>query len=172
VSSELLERCDASGCPLGPVPREICHGNPAMIHMVVHLHVFDEQARLLLQKRSAAKELYPGRWDTAVGGHVGAGEGVLAALLREAREELDLDAAAAKLLYTYLHANAHESEYVHTFVLTSSGPFRPHPEEIDEVRSFSVAEMEAMLGRGTLTPNFEDELARLAASGAFLAPRA
>jgi isopentenyldiphosphate isomerase len=71
---EMLERCDAAGRPLGPVRRQSCHGDPSIIHLVVHLHLFDGAGGLFLQKRSSRKDLYPGRWDTAVGGHVHAGE--------------------------------------------------------------------------------------------------
>ncbi len=167
MPSELLARCDAQGRPMGSVPRELCHGNPALIHLTVHLHVTDGRGRLYLQKRSASKDLYPGRWDTAVGGHVGAGEEPRAALLREAREELDIDAQAARALYRYLHSNSHESEYVHTFGLRLAGPFRHDPEEVEEGGFFSRAQIEAWIGTGTLTPNFEDEYARLGASGFF-----
>jgi isopentenyldiphosphate isomerase len=135
-----------------------------VIHLVVHLHVTDGRGGLFLQKRSAAKDLYPGRWDTAVGGHLAAGETPREALLREAGEELGIDASAARGLYRYLHANEHESEYVHTFGLVWAGPFRLAPGEVDDGRFFTAAEMDALLGTQVFTPNFEDEYARLRAT--------
>jgi isopentenyldiphosphate isomerase len=165
VGSELLERCDERGTPLGPVERERCHGNPELVHMTVHLHVMDGRGGLYLQKRSRLKDLYPGKWDTAVGGHVAAGEDAWSALVREAGEELGIDARGAVALYSYLHSNAHESEYVRTFGMRLAGPFRLDPREIDEGRFFSRAEVDARLGTGLFTPNFEDEWKRLRASG-------
>lgn len=165
MPSELLARCDGEGRALGATPRELCHGNPALIHMTVHLHVVDPRGRLFLQKRAGTKDLHPGKWDTSVGGHVAAGEAPGAALAREAREELGIDAAGATPLYRYLHANSHESEFVHTFVLRLEGPFRLDPEEIEEGRFFSRPEIEAWIGTGALTPNFEEEYARLCGSG-------
>lgn len=165
AGSELLERCDECGRPLGPVERSRCHGDPSLVHLTVHLHVVDGRGGLYLQKRSMLKDLYPGRWDTAVGGHAGAGEEPRSALLREAREELGIDASAAEPLYEYLHSNAHESEYVHTFGIVLPGPFRLHPDEIAGGRFHSRAEIEAGLGTGLFTPNFEHEYARLGASG-------
>lgn len=162
---EMLERCDVDGRPLGPVARERAHGDPTIIHLTVHLHVFHPDGRLLLQKRSAHKDLYPGVWDTAVGGHVGAGENVLAALRREAGEELGIEAGDAIPLYRYLHANTHESEYVHTWRLVCGGPFHTPPQEIEAVRFHTAGEIEAHLGDGTFTPNFEAEYRRLMAAG-------
>lgn len=150
---------------MGPVPRSACHGDPRIIHLVVHLHIFDGSGGLFLQKRSASKDLYPGRWDTAVGGHVHAGEGPREALLREALEELGVDASGAEPLYCYLHRNEHESEYVHTFGLRFPGPFRPDPEEVEEGKFFAAESIRALLGGGSLTPNFEDEYSRLIKHG-------
>jgi isopentenyldiphosphate isomerase len=41
---------------------------------VVHLHVFNSRGELYLQKRPEWKDIQPGKWDTAVGGHIDLGE--------------------------------------------------------------------------------------------------
>ena len=45
-----------------------------LLHPVVHLHVMREGGFLYLQKRAMDKDIQPGKWDTAVGGHVDFGE--------------------------------------------------------------------------------------------------
>jgi isopentenyldiphosphate isomerase len=157
---EVFQLVTADGVPMGSAPRDRCHGDPRLIHLVVHLHVLDADGRLLLQKRSAAKDTNPGRWDTSVGGHVHHGEPVSAALAREAKEELGVDAAGARFLYGYLHRGVFESEYAQCFALSWSGSVRPEPGEIDEVRYFRFEEVDALLGSGTLTPLFEQEWPR------------
>ncbi len=154
---EMFQLVDRSGVPTGQASRAECHGNPRLIHLVIHLHVFDAAGRLYLQKRGMKKDTNPGRWDTSVGGHVAAGEKVEDALLREAAEELSIDARGARRLYGYLSENSFESEYAQCYALTWTGPVRPEPGEIDEVRAFTMAEVESLLGRGTLTPMFERE---------------
>jgi isopentenyldiphosphate isomerase len=161
---EMFQLVDRNGNRVGEASRAECHGNPRLIHLVVHLHVFDAAGRLLLQKRSAGKDTNPGRWDTSVGGHVHAGEPVEAALAREAREEMGVDAAGAVPLYCYLHQGSFESEYARCFSLTWTGPVAPEPEEIDEARFLEVAEVDAMLGTGQLTPLFEQEWPMLRAA--------
>ena len=78
---EMFQLVDRNGRPTGQASRQECHGNPRLIHLVVHLHVFDPAGRLYLQKRSMRKDTNPGLWDTSVGGHVSAGEMVEDALV-------------------------------------------------------------------------------------------
>jgi len=153
----MFQLVDRNGTRLGAASREECHGNPLLIHLVVHLHVFDARGRLYLQKRSMRKDTNPGHWDTSVGGHVNAGEDVAAALIREAREELGIDAGGAKFLYALLSEGSFESEYAQCFSLTWQGEIHPDPDEIEEGRFFSLAEVESLMGTGVLTPLFERE---------------
>ena len=85
---ELFPVVDAAGRVVGRATRGECHGGSMLLHPVVHLHVFNSRGELYLQKRPAWKDIQPGRWDTAVGGHVDYGETVDEALRREVREEL------------------------------------------------------------------------------------
>jgi len=163
---EMFQLVDETGKPVGTAERAACHGNPGLIHAVVHLHVFDRAGRLYLQRRALSKDTNPGRWDTSVGGHVGAGEPVAAALAREAREELGIEAVAARLLFAYLYRSRFESEYAYCYQLEYDGPFIPDPGEIAEGRFFSLTEVAAMVGSGALTPMFEHELPMLRAARA------
>jgi isopentenyldiphosphate isomerase len=154
---ELFQLVDRTGKPIGQAAREKCHGNPSLIHLVVHLHLFDTAGRLYLQKRAMSKDTNPGLWDTSVGGHVQAGEPLRAALLREAREELGIDAAGATRLYAYLNEGSFESEYAESFSLTWAGPVTPNLEEIEDGRFHAFSEVERLIGSGKLTPLFERE---------------
>ena len=128
-----------------------------LLHPVVHLHLFDADGRLYLQKRPAWKDIQPGRWDTAVGGHVAYGETVDEALRREAREELGLESFEAEFVRSYVFRSEREQELVYVHRCRYDGEVRPSS-ELDGGRFWSLDELRAAMGRGILTPNFESEV--------------
>ena len=168
MTEELLDLVDADNAVIGTVPRARVHGDPSLQHRAVHVLVYDERAALLLQKRSAAKDIQPGKWDTSVGGHLAPGESYPAAAVREAREELGLTIGAGDLepVHEYVWRSPVETEHVHTFRVRSGGPFTPHPEEIDAAAFWTPQELRAAAGSGVLTPGLEHELALLGVIGA------
>ena len=87
---ETFPLVDENGVVIGSATRGECHDGSKLLHPVVHLHVFNSKGELYLQKRPAWKDIQPGKWDTAVGGHIDYGETPEEALTREVREELDL----------------------------------------------------------------------------------
>ena len=73
--AEYLDVYDACGNCVGQALRSECHGNPALLHHTSHVVVLHPESRqMLLQKRRMDKLIQPGKWDTAVGGHIDPGE--------------------------------------------------------------------------------------------------
>ena len=66
-------------------------------HRAVHIWIYNSQGNLILQKRAAGKDTFPGRWDVSVGGHVTSGDSVLDTALKEVQEELGMDINVADL---------------------------------------------------------------------------
>jgi len=168
VSDEPLQLVDEEGRPAGTAARRLCHGNPELIQAVVHLFVFDPQGRLYLQRRAAAKDVFPGRWDTSVGGHLAPGESPEQGVRREAREELGLSPRRLQALPPYLFRGDYESEYVFPFRAVFAGRPRPDPEEILEGRFRSPRGIRRRIRRRPeqFTPHFRIAFARLEAEGA------
>ncbi len=173
---EMLPLIDEEGRVLGTAARSECHRGPGKLHPVVHLQIVDGRGSIYLQKRTEDKEVQPGKWDSAVGGHVAAGEDLDAALSRELREELGvtrlaLESAGARIqpILRYKWETEVESEMVFSFIVTHPGPFKPHGEEISEARFWSLDDIRANIGKGVFTPNFEHEY-RLIQRAAALTP--
>ncbi len=159
-SAELFPIVTPDGEVIGKSSRGECHNGSKLLHPVVHLHVFNRDGDLYLQKRPEWKDIQPGRWDTAVGGHVDYGEKVEDALLREAREELGLSDFIPESLGSYVFESDRECELVNCFrTVTDSLP--APSDELDGGRFWSREEILASIGRGIFTPNFESEFRRL-----------
>ena len=157
MMAEFFEIVDEQDRVIGRAPRSECHGDPSLIHRVAHVLVVDKQNRLLLQKRSPHKDIQPGKWDTSVGGHLNVGEDYEAAAYREMKEELGIDGVYLTFLYAYPLRNEIESENVRTYICLYDGRIDFDAEEITEVRSWSMDEIDQNLGNGLFTPNFEEE---------------
>ena len=88
---EIFPLVDEEGTVVGSATRGECHSGSKLLHPVVHLHVFNSRGEVYLQRRPDWKDIQPGKWDTAVGGHIDYGENPCDALRREVREELGIE---------------------------------------------------------------------------------
>lgn len=157
MSQEYFPLVNEEGKTIGKATRKECHSGSKMLHPVVHLHIFNDNGDLYLQKRSMRKDIQPGKWDTAVGGHIDYGESVEEALRREVREELGVTDFSPVIITSYIFESAIEKELVNTFRTVYNGPFNPDPEELDGGRFWAIDEILESIGKGIFTPNFENE---------------
>jgi isopentenyldiphosphate isomerase/intracellular septation protein A len=154
---EWLPLVDETGQVTGKALRSVCHGGGKLLHPVVHLHVLNHRKCLFLQKRPENKLIQPGKWDTAVGGHIAFGEDVETALQREAYEEIGMKKFSAKPLGAYVFESEVEREMVYSFVSYDYTEIKLHSEEVTEGKFWSKGQIENNIGKGVFTPNFEFE---------------
>ncbi|MCE5312978.1 MAG: NUDIX domain-containing protein [Nitrospiraceae bacterium] len=158
MQDEYIDIVDRQGNKIRTAPRSEAHGNPELIHKVVHVLVFNSKGYLLLQKRSMSKDVAPGRWDTSVGGHVNSDEPLIDAAAREMEEELGITCGQMEFLYSYIHSNSYETEMVFTHRCIHEGPFSFNRDEIDDLRFWSMQEIRDAIGSSRLSDNFESEI--------------
>lgn len=154
---EWLPIVNEDGGIIGKAPRSACHRGEKLLHPVVHLHVLNHQKHVYLQKRPMNKLVQPGKWDTAVGGHISVGETLETALKREAYEEIGLKEFSVKLVKTYRWDSEIESELVYVFVTHDFKSIHLHSEEVEEGRFWTPKQIESNIGHEVFTPNFEYE---------------
>lgn len=89
---------------------------------------------------------------------------VLAALQREACEELNIIGFEPVFVFRYPFRSTFECELVHSFYTIYDGPIIIDPIEISEGRFWDVADIQLNIGRGVFTPNFEGEILEVLAA--------
>ena len=156
---ELLPLVDEAGNTMGQATRGECHDGSKKLHPVVHLHIYNNNGELFLQRRPEWKDIQPGRWDTAVGGHVALGENIDEALRRETKEEVGLCGFEAEALGRYIFESERDRELVHVFRTVTNEAPQPS-NELDGGRFFAPEEIKLLIGKGFFTPNFEQEWQR------------
>ena len=161
MREEWFPLVNEEGETIGKATRRECHNGSKLLHPVVHLHILNETGELYLQKRSVNKDIQPGKWDTAVGGHVDYGETIEEALRREVHEELGVTNFTPQFITRYVFESAIERELVNTFRTIYNGEIHPDAEELECGRFWSIEEIKKSLGKNIFTPNFEQEFQRL-----------
>ena len=159
-AGEYFPVVEPSGLVIGRSTRSWCHSGAKPLHPVIHIHIIDRYSRIYLQKRSLKKDIQPGKWDTAVGGHVDYGEGVYDALRREVREELGITDFEPDFLLSYTFESDRERELIYVFKALYDGEVTPS-EELDGGRFWDIDEVRKAIGGSILTPNIEQEFLKL-----------
>ena len=163
-SDEMFPVVDEEGNIIDAASRGECHGGSMKLHPVVHLHVFNSDGDIYLQKRPQWKDIQPGMWDTAVGGHVALGESAEMALKREVAEEIGITDFTPEKLVHYVFESERERELVFVFKTVYDGEITPS-EELDGGRFWKLSEIKENLGKGVFTPNFESEAVKVGLLG-------
>jgi isopentenyldiphosphate isomerase len=169
---ELFDLVDERDCVIGTVRRGDAHRDPSLIHRSVQILVTDGDGRILLQLRSARKDLFPGYYCASASGHVTAGETYDVTASREIMEELGVAPPLRGLGLTLVRSD-YETEMTALYLARHDGPFQFHPTETDGGRFFSLGELRATRGWLPMTPALLaalDELERLLASGDLALP--
>ncbi len=138
TEDEFLVLTDESDVVVGYERKGRVHDGEGLLHRAFSIFLFDGEGRILLQKRSAAKRLWPGHWSNSCCGHPRRGESLDLATARRLREELGLEAALERLFsvnYRFRYGDA-GSEHEVCSVLRGklTGEPRPDPREVAEWR--------------------------------------
>lgn len=172
---EYFDIVDDNGIPTGEVSERKQVHREGLQHRTSHVWIVrckEGRIQILLQKRCADKDSFPGCYDISSAGHIPAGVDFVPSALRELKEELGVDIEADQLIDCGLfnkivdevfHGEEfHDRQVSRVFLLKLDmevEEFTVQKEEIDEVRWFDYEECKKAV-RENLIPNciFLDEL--------------
>lgn len=131
---------------VGSLSKELCHDGSGVRHRAFSLFLFDRQGRLLLQKRSASKRLWPGFWANSCCSHPRMGETILTAATRRPIEELGVTVMDLQFIYKFEYQAAFGdkgSEWELCHVLF--GRLSAYPKlNLDEVEAIEFVSIDAL----------------------------
>ncbi|WP_221031903.1 NUDIX hydrolase [Actomonas aquatica] len=142
---EVFDVVNAEDEVIGQATRKAVH-TQGLWHRAIHVLVFNRAGEVFLQKRSMAKDMAPGCWDSSCSGHLDAGEDYDVAAVRELEEEIGVTVSFPPKRWIYERpSEATGWEFVWVYHLEHEGPFELHPAEIDEGRWWGVGEVSAAI---------------------------
>lgn len=156
----LLELVDEQGNTIGTAEKLAAHQAPGQLHRAFSVFLFDEQGRLLLQRRALGKYHSPGVWSNTCCGHPYPGEAPFTAAARRTFEELGISpsllAEAGTVRYNHPDpaSGLVEQEFNHLFVGMAQAALRPDPEEVGETVFVTPDELTDLHGRAPFSAWF------------------
>src|ERR1700741_3311561 len=139
---------DADDQEIGRTEKLAAHRSGAL-HRAFSIFVFDEEGRVLLQRRACGKYHSGGLWSNTCCGHPLPDEDVAVGARRRLREEMGIDCALTPVSrFTYraeLEGGLVEHEIGHVLTGTWSGAPSPDPTEVEEWRWVAPDELETAL---------------------------
>ena len=158
---ELIDILDTEGNPTGESCMKSLAHQHGYFHATVHIWFYTKDEKVLLQKRAATKKVFPNLWDISVAGHIGAGEEILDAAVREVSEEIGLSLKKEDLtkIGTRKHQVAHDNgiqdnEFHHVFIAELKVPIESLRVQKEEVAGLKLFDLDIL----TRTKNLENVL--------------
>lgn len=143
IKDERIQLVDAANRPRGSASRALMR-RFHFWHRATYVFVRNRRGELCVQERSPTKEVFPGDYDLATGGVVGAGEPVHIAARRELAEELGIEGVRLTPCFEFRFAEDGNHIFGSVFLADYDGALRLQPEEVTAAHWLSVDEALAL----------------------------
>lgn len=152
MTDELVDIVDDDDNVIATVTRSEMRAR-RLLHRSVGIAVLSTDGRLLIHRRSADKDIWPGWWDIAAGGVVASGESYEDAAQRELAEELGITGVELRHLGHDRYVADDLAALCSLYRVVHDGPFRFDDGEIVEARWVTFPELDAMQADHRFVPD-------------------
>lgn len=122
-------------------------------HRGSNIIVFNSKGELLIHKRTMTKDLFPGYWDTCVGGVMEYGETYDKTAKREVEEELGIKNPKLEFVFKGKFEVPKNKFWSKNYVMIHDGPFKPQPEEVKLVKFISLKDLDEYIKKEKFCPD-------------------
>jgi len=164
---EQLILVDRDDVLLGYCDKGHCHARNGLLHRAFSVFIFNDEKKMLLQRRSKEKLLWPLYWSNSVCSHPRKGESYETAAARRVTEELGIECALHFLFKFHYQVNFEdigaEHELCAVFIGRTDSPLSVNKKEIAEVKylSLDALEEELKVNSSLYSPWFKVEWGRI-----------
>jgi 8-oxo-dGTP pyrophosphatase MutT (NUDIX family) len=151
-ADELIDEVDVEDRVIAVVTRTRMR-RERLRHRAVFIVVRTSDGAVLVHRRSPDKDLWPGRWDLAVGGVVSSGETPEMAASRELSEEIGVRGPVPRLIGTGAYDDPDVSLLGWIFTVTHDGPWTFDDGEVVEAEVVGLDGLEALLDQRLWVPD-------------------
>ncbi|WP_019408783.1 NUDIX hydrolase [Pseudomonas psychrophila] len=144
---------------LGAMPRHQLR-EKGLIGRGTFILLFNSAGELCVHQRTLSKALYPGFWDVAAGGMVGANETYAESAARELAEELGVSGIPLTAHERFYFEGPQNHLWCGVFSGVWDGPLQVQPEEVQHAVFISVAEALRLSEQQPFCPDSLDALRR------------
>ena len=146
---EYFDVIDEEGNPTGEIVDRLTAHRIGIRHRVAHVWLVrrkNGEIQVLLQKRAAGKDAFPGCYDISSAGHVSAGEDFETTAVREVKEELGIHVSEKDLIFCgnrnvvwdgeFYGKPFHDRHHAKVFMIwmdLDEGMMNPDPSEVESV---------------------------------------
>jgi isopentenyl-diphosphate delta-isomerase len=146
MKDDYLILVDVEDNVLGYETKEKCHQGKGILHRAFSIFIFNNSLKLLVQKRSALKPLWPLYWSNSVCSHPRKGEADLEAAHRRLKEEICIETPLQFLFKFQYQASfkdiGSENELCSVYIGKTDVPIVANPEEIDQWNYINLEELD------------------------------
>ncbi len=150
--SELVDVVDPDDHVLRTVTRAEMRAR-RLRHRAVFIAVVGSDGRLLIHQRSFAKDLWPGRWDLAVGGVVASGESYAIAAVRELAEEVGVAGVAPVEIGGGRYEDGDVALVGRCFRVVADGPFTFADGEVIRAEWVALDDLDTLIEERSFLPD-------------------
>ena len=155
MTDELIDIFNEDGEVAGKAKRSEVHAK-GHIHKTVVFFLLDKEGRVFVNQRTENKEFYPEYWSIAFGGHVPAGETHDTAVVREGKEEADVDGIPIFITSFKKRYDKEDKENIKVYAFVVENKPKLYPDEIKHGKFMTMEELEQKMKKEKFLPETKE----------------